>query len=345
MIRQLLKQVGQSEQGGHYDRALDLCITAENLYPWQREISASRQRIHKLQTLLELMQRAVQFGDRQEAWALAREGYELNPYDTRFQDEVRQAERANKTGEVRAALERGRADQAAAIVSELMEEGIHVEGAERELWEMVTAIASSEEALVEGNYALAEDSLRAVARKHPVARRLWQRIRRARRLSEQGHQALDQTGDLNEAERCFRRVLADEINDEGAREGLRRVISSRVEKLRSDSEQALDRGDSSTALLQARRASREAPDDPELKTWLGTCEQLHSFLKSASRAYADGDRTTALTHWREAVQLYPSPAIVSLIEQVEQERSGFFWRLIDLLTGRRSRGAQADEGG
>jgi len=334
MIQQLLKQVRQSEQSGQYDRALDLCITAENVYPWQREITASRQRIHKLQTLLELMQRALQFGNQEEAWALAHEGYELNPYDSRFQQVVREGEYAGKVAEARSTLERGRADEAMAILSRLVQDGLKLKKPDQELWELVTTIATSEEALLQADYATAEDTLRPAARQHPVARRLWQRIRRARRLSGQGHQALDQAGDLDEAERYFRLILADGIDDEDAREGLRRVISCRVEQLRADSEAALDRGDSANALLMAQRALRDIPDDPELKTWAETCQSLHTVLTAASRAYADGDRATALAHWSEAVQRYPSPAVVSLIEQVEQEQRGFVNRLVGLLNGR-----------
>ncbi|MBC7223485.1 MAG: hypothetical protein H5T59_04290, partial [Anaerolineae bacterium] len=192
MIQQLLKQVRQSEQGGQYDRALDLCITAENVYPWQREVTATRQRIHKLQTLLELMQRALQLGSQEEAWALAREGYALNPYDTRFQQVVREGEYATRVAEARDALERGKAAEAVDILSRLTEDGLRLRGPDQALWQLATAIATAEEALLQGDYAEAEDTLRPVAREHPVARRLWQRIRRARRLSQQGHQALDQ---------------------------------------------------------------------------------------------------------------------------------------------------------
>lgn len=345
MIQQLLKQVRQSEQGGQYDRALDLCITAENVYPWQREVTATRQRIHKLQTLLEWMQRALQLGNQEEAWALAREGYTLNPYDTRFQQVVREGEYATRVAEARDALERGRAGEAVTLLSHLMEEGLRLKGPDQGLWELATAIATAEEALLQGDYADAEDTLRPVARKHPVARRLWQRIRRARRLSQQGHQALDQAGDLDEAERCFRLILADGIDDEDAREGLRRVLSSRVESLRADSEAALDRGDSATALLLAQRALRDAPDDSRLRTWAETCERIHALLMAAFKAYAAGDRAGALTHWTQALEMYPSPAIAALVEQVEAEQAGLVNRLLGLLAGRRRDKERAGEGG
>ncbi|MGQ9584356.1 MAG: protein kinase domain-containing protein [Anaerolineae bacterium] len=345
MIQQLLKQVRQSEQGGQYDRALDLCITAENVYPWQREITASRQRIHKLQMLLELMQRALQFGNQEEAWALAREGYELNPYDTRFQQVVREGEYASTVSRARDALERGHAGEAVEVLSTLMKDGFKLKGADHDLWELASAIAAAEETLLQGDYAAAENTLRPVAREHPVSRRLWQRIRRAHRLSEQGHQALNQAGDLDEAERCFRLILADGIDDENAREGLRRVISSRVEKLRADSEDALDRGDSAAAFSLAQRALREAPDDPTLKAWVETCEKLHALLTAASQAYARGDRAAALAHWSEGVQVYPSPAVVSLIERVEQEQARFVNRLWSLLTGRGVGERRAGKGG
>jgi tetratricopeptide (TPR) repeat protein len=345
MIQQLLKQVRQSEQGGQYDRALDLCITAENVYPWQREVTATRQRIHKLQTLLEWMQRALQLGNQEEAWALAREGYALNPYDSRFQQVVREGEYATRVAEARDALERGRASEAAALLSNLMEEGLRLKGPDQGLWELATAIATAEEALLQGDYAEAEDTLRPVARKHPVARRLWQRIRRARRLSQQGHQALDQAGDLDEAERCFRLILADGIDDEDAREGLRRVLSSRVESLRAESEAALDRGDSATALLLAQRALRDAPEDSRLKAWVETCERIHALLTAASKAYAAGDRAGALAHWAQALEIYPIPAVTALVEQVEAEQAGLVNRLLGLLAGRRRGKERAGEGG
>ncbi|NLE75736.1 MAG: hypothetical protein GX605_03145 [Chloroflexi bacterium] len=343
MIQQLLKQVRQSEQSGQYDRALDLCITAENVYPWQREVTSSRQRIHKLQTLLELMQRALQLGNTDEAWSLARQGNELNPYDNRFQQVVQQSEYASRVAEARRALERGQAGEAVNTLAALMEAGVPLKQGDRDLWEVAASIAASEESLLQGDYTLAEDALRPSAREHPVGRRLWQRIRRARRLSEQGHRSLDQAGDLDEAERCFRLILADQVEDERAREGLRRVISSRVEKLHADSESALDRGDSATALFLARRALRDAPENREAQDWVETCERLHNLLTQASRAYADGDRATALSHWSQAVQLHPSPAVVALVERVEREQASFLNRLVGRLTGRGSRNERVSE--